>query len=113
MSTEVLEETRRLVACYMDEGEAELAEEDEYKELCQKPKDKRTAEEEGRLRDLARMIPYLLNSVELREMVRKAWNRKDAVCPYCDVNLVTDFHLKNCPLGVVLGEAVLETKISP
>ena len=102
-----LEELRRLVVCYQEEGESELDEEDEYKNLVEKPKESRTLEETGRLRDLARMIPHLLCSKELRAMVRIAWKRGlDGGCPYCKVRLATDFHLKNCPLGVVLSEEV-------
>jgi len=100
----IVEEMQRLVACYQEEGEADLDEEDEYKRLVEKPKESRTFEEAGRLRDLARMIPHLTCGTELREMVRESWNRKGSACPYCDMNLVTDFHLKSCPLGVVLRE---------
>ena len=109
LDTEV-EEMRRLVACYMDgdDYEAEFDEEDEYKELVQKPKESRTFEEIGRLRDLAKMLPHLLSAPELREMVKIAWRYGGTDCPYCKVKLVTDHHLKNCPLRVVLGMAIQE-----
>jgi hypothetical protein len=96
-------ELERMVTMYQSEGEDECPEEVEYAALVAIPKQKRTAEQRERLKILAVLIVDLCCSDRLRQAVKLAWQADRTVCPVCQVNLVTDFHLPTCALGLIVS----------
>ena len=102
-----LESMRRLIAHYQSEGLDEVPEESEWKKIAHIPATQRSKQQKARLKVLAKLIVELSDSAHLRHLVRLAWKSKGIECPVCHVYLVTDYHLSDCAMGLILNRTMV------